>query len=71
MSIILERIKKVNEINRKNIDKVLSEYNERVKAEMNGVPMRATWDQDFYMWRDGELKKIASKGDPVRRGWIW
>ena len=59
---ILDRVKKVNEVNRQNIDKMLNEYNEKAKAEMNGTPMSATRRNDFYVWRDGELKKIASAG---------
>lgn len=62
MSVILERIKKVNEVNRLNIQKTLDEYNEKAKAEMNGKPMTATRHNDFYVWRDGELKKVASAG---------
>lgn len=62
MSLILDRVKKVNEVNRQNIDKMLNEYNEKAKAEMNGTPMSATRRNDFYVWRDGELKKIASAG---------
>lgn len=62
MSLILDRIKKVNEVNRQNIDKTLEKYNEKVKAEMNGTPMTATRRNDFYVWRNGELEKIASAG---------
>jgi len=62
MSIMLDRIKKVNEVNRRYIDKVLNEYNERVKAERNGYPMRCIREHDFYVWRDGKLIKIASAG---------
>lgn len=62
MSIILDRIDKVNEVNRQNLEKTLDEYNEKVKAEQNGTPMKATRRNDFYVWRNGELKKIASAG---------
>lgn len=62
MSVILDRIKKVNEVNRQNIDKTLHEYNEKVKAEMNGTPMRATRRNGLYVWRNGELIEIFSAG---------
>lgn len=62
MSLILERIKKVNEVNRQNIDQRLHEYYEKVKAELRGTPMKATRRNDFYVWRNGELVKIASRG---------
>lgn len=62
MSVMLDRIRKVNEVNRQNIEKMLQEYNEKVKAEMNGVPMKATRENDFYVWRNKKLIKIASAG---------
>jgi hypothetical protein len=58
MSLILERVKKVNEVNRRNIDALLAAFNEKAKAEMNGVPMRATRRQGFYVWRNGKLREI-------------
>lgn len=59
MSVILDRIDKVNEVNRLNLEKTLSEYNEKAKAEMNGTPMTATRRNDYYVWRNGELIKVG------------
>ncbi|MDP4532859.1 hypothetical protein Q9252_11960 [Marinobacter salarius] len=57
-----DRVKKVNEVNRQNLEKTLNEFNEKAKAEMNGKPMSATRRNDFNVWRNGELKKVASAG---------
>lgn len=58
MSLILERVRKVNEANRKNIDKMLNDFNEKAKAEMNGKPMRMTRRDGFYVWRGGKLIEV-------------
>lgn len=63
MSLVLKQIKEANENNRRNFAALMAEYDRKVVAEMNGVPMAVTPQQDEYVMRkDGQLVKVVSAG---------
>lgn len=63
MSVMLDRIKQANENNRRNLDRLMAEYDRKVVDEMNGKPMTVTRHNDeFVIRKDGVLEKVASAG---------
>lgn len=63
MSVMLKQIEQANENNRRNLERLMEEYDRKVVAEMNGKPMTVTRHNDeFVIRKDGVLEKVASAG---------